>query len=46
MSKEELKKAISLLKNNNAPGSDLITAKVLKTGGKPKVTMLHMIFLK
>ena len=44
MLKEELKKAISLLKNNNAPGSDLIT--VLKTGGKPKVTMLHVIYLK
>ena len=35
-----------MLKNNNAPGSDLITAKVLKAGGKPKATMLHMIFLE
>ena len=46
MFNEELKNAISPLKNNNAPGSDLITAEVLKTGGKPKVNMLHMIFLE
>ena len=45
MFKEELKKAISSLKNNNAPGSDLITAEELKAGGTPKVNMLHMIFL-
>ena len=46
ISKEEIRKAISLLKNKKAPGSDLITTEVLKAGGEPIVNMLHLIFLK
>ena len=45
-SKDEIRKAISLLKSNKAPGSDLITTEVLKTGGEPIINMLHLIFLK
>ena len=46
ISKEEIRKAISLLENSKTPESDLITAKVLKAGGEPMVNMLHLIFLK
>ena len=46
ISKEEIKKAVSLLKNNKAPGSDLITTEVLKADEEPIVNMLHLIFLK
>ena len=34
------------MKSNKAPGSDLITTGVLKTGGEPIINMLHLIFLK
>ena len=34
ISKEEIRKAISLRKNNKAPGSDLITAEVLRASSQ------------
>ena len=44
-SKEEIRKAISLQKNNKAPGSNLITAEELKAGGESIVNTLHLIFI-
>ena len=44
--KEEVRKAILLLKNKKVPGSDLITAEDLKAGGEPIVNTLHLIFSK
>ena len=41
ISKEEIRKAISLLKKNKAPGSDLITVEVLKAAGQSIVNMLQ-----
>ena len=46
IAKEEIRQAISLLKNNKVPMSDFTTAEVLKIGGEPMVNMLHLIFLK
>ena len=34
ISKEEIRKAISLRKNNKTPGSDLITAEVLRANSQ------------
>ena len=34
------------MKNNKAPAIDKITAEVLKTGGEPMISILHMIFKK
>ena len=46
ISQEETTKAISLPKNNKAPGSEFITAEVQREVGDPIVNMLHLIFLK
>ena len=45
ITKEEVRKAISSLKNNKVPTSDLITAEVLKAG-EPTVNTLYLIFSK
>ena len=45
ITKEEVRKAISSLKNNKVPTSDLITAEVLKAG-EPIVNTLYLIFSK
>ena len=41
ISKEEFRQAISLLRNNKAPGSDIIAAEVLKAVREPTVNMLN-----
>ena len=46
ITKEEVRKVISSLKNNKAPGSDLTTAEVLKATGEPMVNTLRLIFSK
>ena len=43
ITKGRSKKIISSLKNNKAPGSDLITAEVLQARGEPIVNTLHLI---
>ena len=40
IAKEEIRKVISLLKNNKVTMSDFITAEVLKVSGEPIVNML------
>ena len=41
---EEIKKAITNMKNRKSPGIDVITTEVLKTGDDPIVAMLHKLF--
>ena len=43
ISKEEIRKGISFLKNRKAPGSDLITAEVLKAGGEQVVSTWYFL---
>ena len=44
ISLEEIEQAVKKTKNRKAPGIDIITAEVLKAGGKPMTEMLHKIF--
>ena len=44
ITKKEVRKAISSLKNNKAPESDMTVAEVLKAEGEPIVNTLHLIF--
>ena len=41
--KEEIRKGISFLKNSKAPGSDLITAEVLKAGGEQVLSTWYFL---
>ena len=41
---KDLVKAIAKTRNHKAPGIDVITAEVLKSGGEPMVAMLYKIF--
>ena len=41
---EETRRALSQLKSRKAPGSDEITADILKAGGAPVIQWLHEIF--
>ena len=44
ITRDEIRKAVSSLKNNKVPGADAITAAVLKARGEPVVAMLEWIF--
>lgn len=39
--KEEIRKALSHIKNNKSPGNDSITGEMLKAGSEETVEMLH-----
>lgn len=39
---EEVRKAINVLKNNRAPGTDAITGEMLKYAGKTTTQILHL----
>jgi hypothetical protein len=42
-SREEIEGALKYLKNNKAPGADLIAAELLKNGGPNLVDSLHEV---
>ena len=46
ITKEEIKSAIRKMKNRKAPGSDEITAEVMKAGGETMIELLKKIFNK
>jgi hypothetical protein len=43
---EEVEKEIKMAKNNKAPGMDLVTAEMMKCGGKQSTKRIHLLLCK